>query len=510
MTDRTDHGAPRDDDFGADPFADVRDGDTEAASTDPFDLEPVLDDDYQNTPNSYNVRNIVLIAAGGFVLVLVAFLFSLGGGDEAGRLAVDEGANSLPLEATPPDVTMRPVQAGPAYPEEDLSLLLDDPVLAAGGSGGYGAPAPRAAAPSGPSEPTYRDLRREAFLAAIGKPARRSVEDMPAGQAQPAYVVDAMGNVIGPAPGTDIPNAVYGNAASGQAGGPGGGMTQFASQRGGRAAPRGAGGAARRPAGPQAQAEFTDFTLPQGTLINVALETEVNSDIDGVIIARTVEDIYDRTRRHVVIPRGSQIVSVYGGGDVVGECLVSTVSRLNLPDGRSVDFSNADLHDLQGRRCLKDIVNRHTGSKIGAGLLQAAAGIGSAVAGRRVRREVVLIRNPDGSTSEVPLADDVSAEAARRGADGANDAVRSSTQRTLERPNTVILRAGLRALVVVTDDIDMGRPYYNFGPVPTGRSPFDVRPSPRTRPAGAPVRPNGPNIPPPPPVRTPVRTASGG
>ncbi len=97
MTDRTD---PFDDagdephDFRDDPFADVR-ADTYAADPDdPFDLEPVLDDDEaQNTPNSYNVRNIVLIASGGFVLVLVVFLFSMSGdGTEAGRLQVSDGA----------------------------------------------------------------------------------------------------------------------------------------------------------------------------------------------------------------------------------------------------------------------------------------------------------------------------------------------------------------------------------------------------------------------------------
>ena len=525
-----------DDDFGADPFADVRDDASDASpaafssddgADDPFDLEPVLEDDaYQNTPNSYNVRNIVLIAAGGFVLVLVAFLFSMGGGEEDGRLAVDAEAGQIPLEATPPDITMRPEAAGDVYAEEeDLSYLLGGD-MANGGGGSYvqSGPAPRpvasAVSSSGAAasrEPTYRDRRRDAFLSAIGRPSRRSVEQMPAGSGQPTYIVDALGNVIGPAPGAGA-DAAYGQGGAGygangliqpasvpSASGTSGARTGSSWRPGPAGTP---GGAAMRAANVMAQPEFSTFTLPKGTLINVSLETEVNSDGQGVFIARTVEDIYDRTRRHVLIPRGSQIVSTYSRRDVVGSRLNANVERLNLPDGRSVDFKSAGLYDAQGRRGLTDIVHRHTGSRLGAGLLQAATGIGSAVAGRRVRRETVLIRNPDGSTSEVPLEDDLSAEAAQRGANGANSAVRSATEETLSRPNTVVLRAGLRGVIVVEDDIDMGRPYYTQGAVPTGRSPYDVRPARRGAGAGPPQIPSGPYVPAPPPVRSTVRTVA--
>ena len=521
-----------DDDFGDDPFADYRADTPDASPTtfaddgadDPFDLEPVLEDgEFQNTPNSYNVRNIVLIAAGGFVLVLVAFLFSMGGGEEDGRLAVDGGAGQIPLEATPPDITMRPEAAGDVYAQdEDLSYLLGGD-MASGGGGSYvqSGPAPRpvasSASPGGAAsrEPTYRDRRREAFLSAIGRPSRRSVEQMPAGGGQPTYIVDALGNVIGPAPGAGA-DAAYGQGGAGYAPN---GLVQPASAQSGGQRPGGRGGSSWRPgqaggapamraANVMAEPEFSTFTLPKGTLINVSLETEVNSDGQGVFIARTVEDVYDRTRRHVLIPRGSQIVSTYSRRDVIGSRLNANVERLNLPDGRSVDFDRAGLYDAQGRRGLTDIVHRHTGSRLGAGLLQAATGIGSAVAGRRVRRETVLIRNPDGSTSEVPLEDDLSAEAAQRGANGANSAVRSATEETLARPNTVVLRAGLRGVIVVEDDIDMGRPYYTQGAVPTGRSPYDVRPARRGAGAGPPRIPNGPYVPPPPPVRSSVQTVA--
>ena len=493
-------GAP--DDLRDDPFADVRDDAYAADGTDPFDLEPVLDDeDFQNTPNSYNVRNIVLIASGGFVLVLVVFLFSMGGeGAEAGRLQMEAGAG-VPMEATPPDLSLRPVQADPGLaPDDDLSMLLEDPALAQGGYGSYTstapAPQPRRSAASTPGDrpPSYRELRREAYLAALGR--QRALAgtppQAPAGLEQGGYVVDAAGNVLQIAPGYAAPTA-----------GANGTLQPAAQWSGGVAAASGESGAMRQ-AGTRAQPRFSPFTLAQGTLVNVVLETAVQSDTPGLVTFRTTEDVYDRHRRYVLVPRGSQITAMTD--EVVGDRLLIDASRLNLPDGRSVDFARAALHDAQGRLGLTDEVDRHTLSRVGAGALQAAAGVGAAVAGRRVARQTVVIRNPDGSVSEVPIADDVQDEAVYRGTRGGERAVYSATQSALTRANTIRLNPGLRAVVVFHDDVDLGGPYYEAGQVPAGRSPYDVRPQ-RGQGSATPVFGRPPQIPAPPPARTPVRTA---
>ncbi len=498
-----------DDPFGVspghtdDPFADVRPAAPQAESDDPFDLEPVLDgEEYQNTPNSYNVRNIVLIASGGFVLVLVVFLFSMGGsGDEDGRLQVQAGAG-LPMEATPPDLSLRPEQVEVGMGDDDLSMLLEDPALAQGGYGSYSSPPPPpqtrssgggGAASSGDRPPTYRELRREAFLAALGRQRAAvagTAPQAPEGMMDGGYIVDAAGNVLPLAPGYTSPGAS------------GGGVVQPASQwSGGVAAASGSSGAMRQ-AGTRAEPRFSPFTLAQGTLVNVVLETAVQSDTPGLVVFRTTEDVYDRHRRYVLVPRGSQIIALTG--DVVDDRLLVDANRLNLPDGRSVDFSRAALHDAQGRLGLADEVDRHTLSRVGAGVLQTATGVASTVAGRRVGRSTVVIRNADGSISEVPIADDIEDEITNRGTRGAQRAVMSATQQALTRSNTVRLRQGLRAVVVFRDDVDLGGPYYQAGQVPAGRSPYDVRPQPGAR--STPVFRN-PQIPAPPPVRTPIRTA---
>ena len=498
MTDRPDDYDDLDDEYGDDPFADLRDDPVvaERAADDPFEVEPVLDgEDYQNTPNSYNVRNIVLIASGGFVLVLVAFLFSLGGSGDAGGPRVDVDTSQRPVEATPPDLTQRAQPYPTAPPDDDLSALLEDPALSAGGYGTYTTneppppqTRPRSSSSASPSNrpPTYRELRREAFLAALGRGQGRteSPGEAPATAPGGGYVVDDAGNV-------------YQLAGTGA---PGGGFVQPAVQRP-PAPPSGASaGAGMRQATTRVQPQFSTSTLAQGTLVNVVLETAVHSDTPGLVTFRTTEDVYDRHRRAVLVPRGSQVVAETGG--VIGDRLLVDAIRLNLPDGRSVDFAAAALHDAQGRMGLADLVDRHTLSRVGAGALQAATGVATTVAGRRAARSTVVFRNADGSTSEVPIGDDVEDEALRRGTNGADRAVRSATERALARPNTVRLRPGLRAVVVFRDDVDMGAPYYPGGAVPVGRSPFDVRPPTSRQPAP----PGRPRIPPPPPARTTVRT----
>ena len=476
-----------------------------ALSADPFEAEPVLADDEQNQPNSYNVRNILLLATGGFVLLLGAFLLSVGGGsDDESRLAVADGAGQVAPDALPPDLMSGPqLRPGEMPPQgDDLSSLLNDPQVANGGAGGYDTygdapPAPRSSYQDpGPQqgggggasqaqrqrEPSYLDERKEAFFATLGLPSRRSVrtrEDVPQGSYGP--------NGYGAPYGTpaaqmayDDPQA-YGDASQGGYGGP----TLASATTGGsvrrppgppQLAPSGA-SAGFRQAGTSANLPFTPFTLAQGTLIPVVLETSVDSDNEGLLIARTVEDVYDRTRRHVLIPRGSQIVSTYPSLEGYGDRVEAQASRLNLPDGRSVDFGQANLYDSQGRRGLTGDVNHHSASRYGAGALLTIAGVAAGVTGRRADRSgSILIQGSDGQIRQVPIGDDIRNESVARGTQSAQATLNQSAQRTINRPNTVVLRAGLRGTVVLQEDIDMVRPYYDSGGlVPVGASPFDNR-----------------------------------
>lgn len=527
--------APATGGYGADPYG-----------VDPYTAEPVLVEEGQNVPSSYNVRNILLLAMGGFVVLLIAFVWSLDRQDEQARA---EPEAQTAFDGSPgagaPDALLG-ASSQPA--DDDLAALLNDPSVANGGNGGYGAysepsppppsyssasysdPAPQASTSdgqassggggfTGPREPTYYDQRREIYYASLGLGSREAIGARgaaPAGyygaggaqsSAQGGYAPAGYG------PGTGAPNA-YG--AYGPDGGQGGygpegygasGLTLASAASGSGANRPPAGGSARRPGPPSlappsgvrqaatsANAPFAPFTLAQGTLVPVVLETAVSSDIQGVFIARTVEDVYDRTRRHVLIPRGSQVVSSYQGAEVIGDRLQASASRLNLPDGRSVDFGGTGLFDSQGRVGLRDRVDRHTASRIGAGALLTVVGVAASVGQRRANRDVILVPNADGTVTQVPVSDDIQNEVLSRSAQGAQQAIAQQAGRVINRPNTITLRPGLRGTLILQQDVDMRQPYYpNAGGVPVGRSPFDTRvprPSPvsgGTRTAAAPA-----------------------
>lgn len=520
--------------YGADPYG-----------VDPYTAEPVLVEEGQNVPSSYNVRNILLLALGGFVLLLIAFVWSL---DRNDRQAQADPEVQTAFDGSPgagaPDALLG-ASSQPA--DDDLAALLNDPSVANGGNGGYGAysepappppsyssasysdPAPQAS-PSdgqasssggftGPREPTYYDRRREVYYASLGLGSREAIGARgaaPAGYygadgaqsfAQGGYAPAGYGTG---AAGPDAYGA-YGSG-NGQSGyGPEGygasGLTLASAAAGAGANRPPASGSSRslgppslappsgvRQAATSANAPFAPFTLAQGTLVPVVLETAVSSDIQGVFIARTVEDVYDRTRRHVLIPRGSQVVSSYQGAEVIGDRLQASASRLNLPDGRSVDFGGTGLFDSQGRVGLRDRVDRHTASRIGAGALLTLVGVGASVAQRRANRDVILVPNADGTVTQVPVGNDIENEVYSRGAQGAQQAISERAGRVINRPNTITLRPGLRGTLILQQDVDMRQPYYpNAGGVPVGRSPFDTRvprPSPvssGTRTAAAPT-----------------------
>lgn len=125
--------------------------------------------------------------------------------------------------------------------------------------------------------------------------------------------------------------------------------------------------------------------LSQGSSIEAVTLREVNSDLPGVLTARTTRDIYDSTSvTRIVIPRGSTVIGAYSSEVGAGQNrLLFAFSRLVLPDGQSFDLNGFGGGDPQGRSGLRADVDNHYFRLFGTSLL-----IGL-LADRTVRREVV-------------------------------------------------------------------------------------------------------------------------
>jgi type IV secretory pathway VirB10-like protein len=112
----------------------------------------------------------------------------------------------------------------------------------------------------------------------------------------------------------------------------------------------------------------------EGHVIRAVLLTRVNSDLPGRVLARVTADVYDSNQRHVVIPKGSQLLGVYSSQVVVGqERLLMAMNRLILPNGSWIALSGAGASDMTGMSGMKANVNNHFMKMFGSSLVLGAS-----------------------------------------------------------------------------------------------------------------------------------------
>lgn len=211
------------------------------------------------------------------------------------------------------------------------------------------------------------------------------------------------------------------------------------------------------------QGPFSPFVIPKGTIIPIVLESGANNKLPGVTKMRVARDVYDRTMRHILIPKGSEIVSQYSTATQIGQdrVLVSA-NRLNLPDGRFVTFSDTRATGPEGYAGLSDIKDRHLLERFGA------AG-GLAVLGAVVNASNPLSFLSSAQQDSIGGRTGVVAGGGFRGrfttslSEQVNQIVGQLLERQIDRRPTLELRPGLRGLLIINEDIDLQRPYYEDG-----------------------------------------------
>ncbi|WP_038033519.1 TrbI/VirB10 family protein [Thioalkalivibrio sp. ALE23] len=112
----------------------------------------------------------------------------------------------------------------------------------------------------------------------------------------------------------------------------------------------------------------------EGSVIPAVLQTDVNSDLPGMVTAMVTRDVRDSvTGGEIVIPRGSRVVGEYNADVLDGQDrLVFAFERIIYPDGRDVDISAMGGADESGASGVEGNVNTHFWSRLGrAGLIGA-------------------------------------------------------------------------------------------------------------------------------------------
>lgn len=143
-------------------------------------------------------------------------------------------------------------------------------------------------------------------------------------------------------------------------------------------------------------------TVPQGTVIQVVLETALDSTRPGYARAIVSRDVtsFDGTR--VLIPKGSRLFGEYAADLNLGQnrALIEW-HRLTRPDGSLIDVDSPSADPL-GRAGVKGKVNSHFFERFGGAILQSILDIGVQVASRKASGDTVFVALPNSTQAIVP------------------------------------------------------------------------------------------------------------
>jgi hypothetical protein len=174
---------------------------------------------------------------------------------------------------------------------------------------------------------------------------------------------------------------------------------------------------------------------------------------------RVTRDVYDRTMRHILIPRGSEIISSYSTATQVGQSRVLvSANRLNLPDGRFVKFSDARAAGPQGFAGMEDVKDRHLLERFGAA--GALAVLGAVV---NASNPLSFLGAAQQDSTGVIAGGGFRGRVSISLSQQVNQIIGQLLQKQVNRKPTLRLRPGLRGLLIINEDIDMKRPYYEGG-----------------------------------------------
>lgn len=134
--------------------------------------------------------------------------------------------------------------------------------------------------------------------------------------------------------------------------------------------------------------EFPDRTLAQGSVIQAALQTAINSDLPGNVVAVVSEPVPAFSGDRILIPRGSRLFGQYRSGIEVNQKRILILwTRVLTPDGTSMDIA-AVGGDQLGRSGLTGLVDTKFDERFGGAALISIIGAAPSVAAEQAQDEV--------------------------------------------------------------------------------------------------------------------------
>lgn len=186
------------------------------------------------------------------------------------------------------------------------------------------------------------------------------------------------------------------------------------------------------------QDPVSPYQVMAGTLIPASLVTGLNSDLPGLIVAQTTEQVYDTvTGKHLLIPQGSRLIGTYDSVVAFGQSRALVVwQRIVMPNGSSVVIDNLPASDVGGYSGLEDQVDFHTWQLLKGIALSTLLGVGSEIGYSNRRDESDLVRAIRESTLQ-----------------STNRAGQRITEKNLNIQPTITVRPGWPLRVIVHKDL---------------------------------------------------------
>jgi len=113
------------------------------------------------------------------------------------------------------------------------------------------------------------------------------------------------------------------------------------------------------------QMAFPERTLSQGSVIQAALQTAINSDLPGSVVAVVSEPVPAFSGDQILIPRGSRLFGQYRSGIELNQKRILILwTRVLTPDGTSIEIASVGGDQL-GRSGLTGIVDTKFAERFG-------------------------------------------------------------------------------------------------------------------------------------------------
>lgn len=132
---------------------------------------------------------------------------------------------------------------------------------------------------------------------------------------------------------------------------------------------------------------FPERTLSQGSVIQAALQTAINSDLPGSVVAVVSEPVPAFSGDQILIPRGSRLFGQYRSGIELNQKRILILwTRVLTPDGTSIEIASVGGDQL-GRSGLTGIVDTKFAERFGGAALISLIGAAPAVAANSTDNE---------------------------------------------------------------------------------------------------------------------------